>query len=188
MIKELIEKRGLSIYSLSKKSEIPYSTLLDLVKGKRSLEKCNAETVYKLSKTLKISMEELLEPYMHKRCDFELFKSNVCHKLKHLGDVDFVIDTLENNVIREYYNRRWYPESLYMLAMLDYVSRINDIPFCNEYNDLRKMSLKEEIYSVGVVLMSEIEGNDNAKLKAKSEAIPEFARFNIIESDVRNVF
>ena len=44
---------------------------------------------------------------MEKRCSFELFKSNVCHQLKALGDIDFIIQTLENNKIREYYDRQW---------------------------------------------------------------------------------
>ncbi len=42
------------------------------------------------------------------------------------------IDTLERQEIRDYYNRKWYPESLYLLAMLDYLSRVNDIPICDE--------------------------------------------------------
>ena len=31
---------------------------------------------------------------MEKRCNFELFKSNVCHRLKESGDIDFLIETL----------------------------------------------------------------------------------------------
>ena len=64
-------------------------------------------------------MEDLIEPCFDKRSDFELFKSNTCHRLKELGDIDFVIELLEEDSIRKYYNKKWYPESLYLLAMHD---------------------------------------------------------------------
>ena len=41
---------------------------------------------------------------MEKRCSFELFKSNVCHWLKEEGDIDFLIQVLESDLIRKYYN------------------------------------------------------------------------------------
>ena len=79
---DLIQEKNLSIYRLSKNSGIPYATLNDIVNDKARLEKCKAETVYRLAKELDLSMEDLLAPYISKRCDFELFKSNVCHSLK----------------------------------------------------------------------------------------------------------
>lgn len=41
---------------------------------------------------------------MEKRCSFELFKSNVCHWLKEEGDIDFLIQVLESDLILKYYN------------------------------------------------------------------------------------
>ena len=83
---------------------------------------------------------------MEKRCDFELFKSNVCHWLKEEGDIDFLIQVLESDLIRKYYNRKWYLESFYLLGMLDYISRINDVPMCSEYDDLRQQRMQEIVY------------------------------------------
>ena len=113
MLNQLMESKNISRYRLSKNSDIPYTTLTDILSGKAELKKCSAETVYKLSKVLGVSMEELLEPCFVKRTSFELFKSNVCHKLKELGDIDFIIDTLESNEIQDYYNRQWYAECFY---------------------------------------------------------------------------
>ena len=104
-------------------TEIPYATVNDICNGKTRLEKCSAETVYRLAHALNVSMEELLAPCFIKRSSFENFKSTVCHRVKELGDINFIIDTLESQDIRTYYNRKWYPESLYLLAMLDYLSR-----------------------------------------------------------------
>lgn len=43
------------------KIRIPHATLSDICSGKTRLEKCSAETVYKLAKVLNVSMELLTE-------------------------------------------------------------------------------------------------------------------------------
>lgn len=188
MLNQIIKSKKISKYRLSKNSDIPYTTLSDILSGKAELKKCSAETVYKLSKALGVSMEKLLEPCFAKRISFDLFKSNVCHKLKELGDIDFIIDTLENNEIQDYYDRRWYAECFYLLAMLDYISRVNGVPLCEEYCDLRKQKLAEPLYPASVVAASFVSNDNKIKAQALKEAIPEFLRFNIIESEVRNVY
>ena len=124
---------------------------------------------------------------MEKRCSFELFKSNVCHWLKEEGDIDFLIQVLESDLIRKYYNRKWYLESFYLLGMLDYISRINDVPMCSEYDDLRQQRMQEIVYPVGVLFTARVLGDESIKEQALKEAIPEILRFNIVESDIRNV-
>ena len=124
---------------------------------------------------------------MEKRCSFELFKSNVCHWLKEEGDIDFLIQVLESDLIRKYYNRKWYLESFYLLGMLDYISRINDVPMCSEYDDLGQQRMQEIVYPVGVLLTARVLGDESIKEQALKEAIPEILRFNIVESDIRNV-
>ena len=124
---------------------------------------------------------------MEKRCSFELFKSNVCHWLKEEGDIDFLIQVLESDLIRKYYNRKGYLESFYLLGMLDYISRINDVPMCSEYDDLRQQRMQEIVYPVGVLLTARVLGDESIKEQALKEAIPEILRFNIVESDIRNV-
>lgn len=121
------------------------------------------------------------------RCSFELYKCNVCHKLKNLGDIEFLIETLNNDDIRLYFEKQWYPECLYLLAMVDYISRENGIELCEEYNDLRKRKLSETIYPASVLALCVASKSDLPKRQAYREAIPEFIRFNIVESDVRNV-
>lgn len=64
---DLLRNKQLSVYQCAKESQIPYTTLSDLVKGKTSLENCTAVTLYKLSKTLHVAMEELLEECFRKK-------------------------------------------------------------------------------------------------------------------------
>ena len=104
-----------------------------------------------------------------------------------MGDVDFMIQLLESDEIRMLFNRKWYPEAFYLLAMLDFLSRENSIPICTRYDDIRSQRLSKPIYPAGVLLTSEVLKSDEPLRKAKQEVIPEFLRFNIIENEVRNV-
>lgn len=184
-IQSALKQRNMSIYRLAKMSEIPYATVNDICNGKAQLEKCSAETIYRLAHALDVSMEDLLAPCFLKRSSFENFKSTICHRLKELGDISFIADTLESGEIRTYYDRKWYPESLYLLAMLDYISRQNDIPLCDEYDDLRRCRLEKPIYPVSIRAISVASKSDAAMQRAAATAIPEFKRFNIIEYEIR---
>ena len=186
-IQELLKDNNMSVYKLSKASAVPYATCNDIASGKAQLEKCSAETVYKIAHALNVPMEALIAPCMIKRPSFENFKSTVCHHVKELGDIDFIIDTLESQDIRTYYDRKWYPESLYLLAMLDYISRENNIPLCDEYDDLRRCKLDKTIYPASILAQSAASKRDDVLKSAAITAIPEFKRFNIIENEVRNV-
>lgn len=187
MLKDLLKQKNMSIYKLSKVSGIPYATLNDLVSEKSNIKNCSAGNVYKIAQALGVTMESLLETSMIQRCDFELFKSNVCHRLKRLGDKAFIAETLKTNVVQMYFDKKWYPECLYTLAMLDYISRINNIPICADYNEIRKHKLSDIAFPTSIIAVYEVTKDRNILKQAAKETIPEFARFNIIESEVRNV-
>ena len=63
-IQEIVSESGMSMYRIAKKSQIPYATLNDICSGKARIEKCSAETLYKLSKVLRVPMESLIEDVM----------------------------------------------------------------------------------------------------------------------------
>ncbi|MCD8363877.1 MAG: helix-turn-helix transcriptional regulator [Lachnospiraceae bacterium] len=187
IIDELLAERGMTRYALAKRGNIPYNTLKDLCSGRTSIEKCSAGTLYRIAKELRVPMETLMESAFPKRCSFETFKSNVCHRLKNLGDIDFLIVTIEGDDIFEYFSRGWYPECLYLLAMVDYISRLNDVEICEDYDDLRGLTLEETVYPTSLLILSEVLGDEGIKEEAYANAIPEFIRFNIVENEVRNV-
>lgn len=187
-IKSLLRVNNMSMYRLSQISGIPKTTIIDICTGRTNISKSSADTVYKLSKALGVTMEELLEADMQARPTFELFKSNVCHKLKRLGDIDFLIETIESDEINQYYKNGWYPECLYLLAMVDYISRLNDIPLCSLYNNLRKKRLNNTIFPSSVIAAATVFEDDTILERAVSSAIPEFMQHNIVENEVRNVW
>jgi hypothetical protein len=136
---------------------------------------------------MEAKMESHVADAMERRPTFEAFKSNICHLVKDMGDLNFLIATLESGEIRELYKKKWYAESLYLLAMVDYLSRENDLPPCADYDDLRRAKLTEVIYPAGILTLCAAAGDDVRKERGRAEAIPEFMRFNIVEAEVRNV-
>ncbi len=60
MIREYLEKRNLSIYRLSEMSEVPYTTINELVNKKKQICDCKIKTIENIAKALNISIETLL--------------------------------------------------------------------------------------------------------------------------------
>lgn len=191
IVNELLHKADMSKYRLSKESGVPLTTITDICSGKAELNKCAAGTLYKIAKVLGVSVDSLLENNEIKsedyRVSFEVFKSSVCHRVKDLGDMDFIIETLEKDEIRRLYDKQWYRESLYLLAMVDYLSRVNSLPICTNYSDIRCHKLEKPVFPAGVIVSSAAKGDESVKAAAMEDAIPEFMRFNIVECEVRNV-
>lgn len=65
IIEELLVKRKCTKYRLAVQAGIPHATLSDICSGKTRIEKCSAETVYKLAKVLNVPMEILIEDGIH---------------------------------------------------------------------------------------------------------------------------
>lgn len=194
IIDDLLKDKKMSHYKLSKESGVPQTTIADICSGKAKMEKCSAITLYKLAKVLDVTVDQLLEADMNNksqeddyRSSFEIFKSNVCHHVKDMGALDFIIDILENDTIRKLYNKKWYPEALYLLGMLDYLSKLNDLPICTNYNDIRKCKLAKIVYPSGILITAAIMNDEKIKEEAVKKAIPEFMRFNIVENEVDKV-
>jgi transcriptional regulator with XRE-family HTH domain len=186
-IDALLNKKGMTKYRLSKSSGVPHTTVLDICSGKTQIEKCSGDTLYKLAKALDVSMETLIVDAMEPRPNFEWYKSQICHRVKSLGELDFIIDVLENDVITELWDKRWYAECLYLLAMTDYLSRENGLPPCDKYDRMRRAKLTELLFPTGVLLYSAAAKSDKPKQDSIKAAIPEFLRHNIVESEVRNL-
>ena len=165
-INKLMAQRSLTKYRLSKDSGVP----------------CHECLIEELLDSTK-NQDDVTEH----RSSFEVYKSNVCHRVKDLGDIDFIVDTLQSDQIRKYYLKMWYPESLYLLAMVDYLSRLNNLPLSKSYNDLRTKKLSSTLYPAGVEVGAAAMRNNNWKVISLNDSIPEFARFNIVENEVRDV-
>ncbi len=56
----LLNEKGMTMYSLSKASGVPKTTVIDICSGKSDIGACNARTVQRLSAALGCTMEELM--------------------------------------------------------------------------------------------------------------------------------
>ena len=191
IVNDLLAKENMSRYRLSKESGVAMTTITDICSGKADLDKCAAGTLYKIAKVLGVTVDSLLEnnnvDKPEYRCSFETFKSNTCHHVKDMGDIDFIIETLKTDEIRKLYKRSWYVEALYLLAMVDYLSGLNGLPLCTNYNDIRSRKLEKPYFPTGIEIACAATGDESIKENALENAIPEFMRFNIVENEVRNV-
>ncbi len=59
ILDDLLKKLNMTKYRLAVEAGIPHTTLNDIFSGKTKLEKCSAETVYKIAKALSVPMELL---------------------------------------------------------------------------------------------------------------------------------
>ena len=59
-LEELLKKQGISVRTLAKRADVPYTTMLELVRGKKAVEKAASGTVYRIARVLDVSMEELV--------------------------------------------------------------------------------------------------------------------------------
>lgn len=116
---------------------------------------------------------------------FETFKDNVKHAVRREGQLGFIEKTLLSGKIQEYWDCGSDLYALYLLAMTDYLSRLNDIPLYDGYDGLRRYRMKKKIYPASIRLHSEISGDSMDGLT--QDAIPEFLEYNIVEGDIFNV-
>lgn len=184
---DFLKERKISIYQLSLKTEVPYSTLMDLVKCKTLMSNLGLEKAIKIANALNIKPEDLLAfdvdcPYH----EFSFFRSSLLHDLKRIGDKELI-----NKIIREREIDFWYKHgseerAYYLLALIDYLSKENGLPiYGKRYNKIRKEKLSKPFFPATRLVKYESlkEAEDDLHIRV----LEEFAKFNIIEENIRNV-
>jgi len=95
IIEELIIKRKMTKYRLAVQAGIPHATLSDICSGKTRIEKCSAETVYKLAKALNVPMELLTEDGIRQAEREKAYEYGLPEYLQH--DLDAYKEGVKNN-------------------------------------------------------------------------------------------
>ena len=75
-INELLQEKHITKYRLSALSGVPHATLSELCSGKTNIGRCSVETIYKLAKTLGVSMETLVEDVFAEQTRKKSFEKN----------------------------------------------------------------------------------------------------------------
>lgn len=168
-IKLYLKERHISIREMASITSIPYSTLNDIVNRKVNLEDCQYKTLKKIAVFLNLSIDDLV----CEKEDFQTFRNNLHHELKNMGEITTLLSILENRKIDYYLRHEEYVKAMYLLSLLDYLSKQNQVPLCQEYSELRKQSLKTPYY-VG----------DQITAYKNRNYIEEFVAHNIYEGDL----
>lgn len=50
--------------------------------------------------------------------DLDVFRSNVCHQVRDMGELDFIVDTLQSKIIFNYWNENKQFQALYEYRFL----------------------------------------------------------------------
>ena len=180
---ELLDKRGLSAYKLSKMTGIPYTTINDLLRFKTSPSNITLGHALKLSEALDITVEQFAKLEGAPLTDFEFFRSNLLQDIRILGPMRFVTKALKEKTVDFYFKNGGTVHALYLLGLIDYEIRIHRLPIKQKrYNDLRKMQLDEPFFtSSSLIRFSSV---DEAEQALGVKVAPEFRRNNIIEVDI----
>ena len=184
--KELLESKKVTGYALSKNTGIPYTTINDLINGKSIIQNVSLKHALLIADYLKIDIRELNELDTLTTIDFRYFRNNVLADLKRQKLKDFVNSIVSKKVIDFYYKNNAKENAYYLLALIDYLSRLDNEPIHSErYNNLRKEKLDNPLFvGSNIVTFDSIE---EAEKQLNIHVIPEFKKFNIIEEDVFNV-
>ena len=192
MLRAILQSKDMSLYELEKTSQISHATLSDIYNEKSNINNCSVSVMSKMAKALKVSIDDLYDILLYDNMSlfafdtsFDIFKSNICHELKNLGDMDFIRRYLSNNEIAELYNAKKYKESLYLLSLIDYLSKENNIPLVSEYDEIRNKKLNKIYVSKSLYFLLR-----NRIVKVSDvfkECLIDFLKHNIVEAGIRNV-
>lgn len=169
VLKQYLKEKNISIRQMSIMTNIPYTTLNDIVNNRVFIEDCQYKTLKKIADFVNLSIDDLV----YQKEDFQTFRNKLHHRIKVSDELDLLVEVLEHKEIDYYYFHDDLLKAFYMLSLADYISRKNNLPLCIDYSELRRKKLKEPYY-VG----------DMVEWRDDKNCIEEFLAHNIYEGDL----
>ena len=204
-LNNLMNSRNLTRAELSASSNIPESTLRDILNGKAQLDRCEAATLYNIAYALDVSVEDILEGYWdalerdapsrtsvhdeNSLMNFYVLADSMLGRLRATGDLAFIDGIDQNGWIERLYQGREYRCALFLLGMLDYLCRKNGVRQVARYDEYRKTRLDGPVYALRTLNVNDDDGAfQRARTEAENNAIPELGRYGIYmtEEDIRH--
>ena len=206
-LNNLMYSRNLTRAELSANSNIPESTLRDILNGKAQLDRCEAVTLYNLAYALDVSVEDILEDYWeelaleraahtripvhddHSLMNFYVLADSMLGRLRATGDLAFIDGIDQNEWVERLYDDGQYRCALFLVGVMDYLCRKNGIWQIARYNEYRELMLDSPVYSLSTLNVNSDDGDfQRARNDAENNAIPELGRYGIYltEEDIRH--
>lgn len=204
-LNELMNACHMSRAELSARSNIPESTLRDILNSKAQLDRCEAATLYNIAYALDVSVEDILEGYWdalerdapariavydeNSLMNFYVLADSMLGRLRATGDLAFIDGIDQNGWIERLYQGREYRCALFLLGMMDYLCRKNGVRQVARYDEYRKARLDGPVYALRTLNVNDDDGAfQRARNEAENNAIPELGRYGIYmtEEDIRH--
>ena len=200
----LMNKKCMTRSDLSMMSDVPDSTLRDILSGKAQIDHCEAATIYGIADALGTTVEDILDHYWDECLeddDEEVWKRQPLHDghtlLIFYSTVDklvqlrlFAEDSLlaasfnSETYIDYFFDKGFYREAFFLLGITDYLNRKLGKKTEPRFDAYRVYRLDNPVYSLSTLEeYDDPEELKNAKANAEAYAIPELAAFNIFMTE-----
>ena len=204
-LNELMEEQNLTREDLCHVTGIPESTLRHILNGESQIDHCEAGTLICLAEALDTTVEDIVENYwleilenekpgktiVHDNGSYMDFYMNVVGAIVRYSwasSLNYLAAIRDSHWIEQYANCGSYRSALFLLGLSDYICRKNNLEIDSRYDYLRKLILDRPLYSLRIMEKCDTaQALDRAKSRARTDAIPELARFNIFmtEKDIK---
>lgn len=192
MLRAILNSKNMSLYELEKASSISHATLNDIYNERSNINYCTISIMSKLADALKMNIDKLYRTLNYDNLslfayssDFDLFKSDTLQRLKKTDESSFITSVIESKEIENYFFKKEYLESLYLLSLVDYLSNKNSIPLPQKYEQIKSYKCEKIYVSKSIYLLlklKQIKVTDIYKT-----AIKEFLKHNIVEAEIDKV-
>ena len=192
MLRSVLNDKNISLYQLEKASHISHATLNDIYNERSNIDNCSILVMSKIAASLNMDIDDLYKKLTYRDLslftyneDFDLFKSDTLQRLKREKEEDFIKRMATTDVINNFYQNNKYKEALYLLALLDYLSKKNSLPLLKQYDYLRDYKLDKVYVSKSLYLLLAYKSTTITSIY--KECIKEFLKYNIVEAEIDNV-
>ena len=96
----------------------------------------------------------MAEHYDFNPKDFEIFKSNTCHAVKEMGNKEFINEIVSKEYIEDYWDNKNRLCACYLLAMIDYLCILENLPLIEKFDCIRGYRLPKLVYPYSFNLLS----------------------------------
>lgn len=191
MLEYMFMSKDTTVYKAAKELDIPFTAINRIVRGITDLNKASVQLLVSLSQYLKVSMDELYSEYCADKyirdSQWNTFVSNLQHQIKTEGRIRFIRSCITSHLAERCFLEKQYDKGLYVVAAVDYLCRISELPLYDGYTEMRNWKLDEVKYPEDIEMISDVHIREKLKKQCMEECLPEFKRANIMEKGVDHV-
>ena len=202
-LKDLMKQKHMTRAELCRESDVPDSTVRDILNGKARIDHCEAGTLFDIAAALDTTVEDILGHYWADKlgmtdavlqtepCEYRTVKNEsalyfyealdaALRDLKTHGAASFTYFVRSKKCVDIYRKAGRNGCALLFVGLLDYLARMNVRQPAPEYFSERRDRLEHPMYPLRL-MDEDLDGYEYEALKQEimEHAIPELARHNI---------